>query len=816
MVKSSESTDIKYGGTQLTANSQYFWRVRVWDAHRQNSSWSKIQSWGTALFQPSDWQAAKWIGRTSPAGANPAPFVRKPFVIDGKVKRATAFVCGLGYADIHLNGALVAQTERDPGYTNFDKRLLYVAYDLTAKLHQGPNALGAVLGTGWYDVHDVATWHFERAPWRARPKLKLLLSIEYANGRKQVIRSDETWKCSTGPLIWDGIYTGEMYDARRELPGWDTSQFNDSKWKQADVLAAPKGVLVARHCAPIVSSEQIAPKAVTEPVPGIYIVDFGQNIAGHVRLTVKSRKGQSISMRYSERIDRNGMIQRSEIDTFMAKSTPPQPFQTDIYVCKGAGPETYEQRFAYSGFRYVELIGVPHKPDAQMVQAIFSHTDLPSAGKFASSNELLNKIQRATLYSYQSNAQSILTDCPQREKNGWTGDAQLACEAGLMNFQSRTLYEKWLDDLSDDQDASGQESLIIPSNGWGHGGFNPAWDSAYHIVANDLYDYCGNASVLAKHYSHLTRYVDALFAQTSNGTVPFDSLGDWVPWSTTTPSQLSSTVYLYHDALLVAKAAKLLHKTDDIAKYENIAHTVRDAFNQKFYDQEAKGYANNSQTANAMALYFGLVPAQNRAQVLNSLIANLEKQGHLDTGILGAKYVLRVLSESGRTDLAYKIVSGVKQPSWGWWINQGATTLWEDWKGESSLNHIMFGDVSNWFYQWIAGIGLDPASPGFSHFFIRPQAVGDLTWASAEHMSPHGMISSSWRQTANGFTLKVVIPANTSATVSIPGTASISEAGVPISKATGISNVHSANGATVFEAGSGTYTFVSNLPTNPR
>ena len=767
-VASAESTQIEYHGKPLRSATRYFWQVRVWDASGTVSRWSPAQWWETGLFKDSDWGNSQWIGQPGPAGENPAPYLRKEFTVNGKIKRARIYAAGIGYADIHLNGNLVAATERDPGYTNFNKRILYVSYDVTQNLKPGANALGAILGTGWYDVHDVATWHFERAPWRGRPRLRLLLAIDYQDGRRELAPSDATWRVTDGPIRTDGIYTGELYDARREMPGWDRPGFASQNWKSASLMEAPKGVLAARRCPPVATGEVITPKVVTEPVPGIYVVDFGQNFAGHVRLKVKSRPGQKITMRYSERLDRDGMIQRSEIDTFMAKQTPPQPFQTDTYICKGGGVETFEQRFSYSGFRFVEMRGVPHAPDADMVQGVFAHTDLKSAGRFSSSDSTINKIQCATLYSYLSNAQSIVTDCPQREKNGWTGDAQLACEAGLMNFQSPTLYTKWLDDLADDQDANGLVSLIVPSNGWGHGSFNPAWDSAYLIVADDLYRYCADRRVLSNHFDHLARYVDALYRETKDGVIPFDSLGDWLPWSTVTPSQFSSTIYLHEDAKILAKAATVLGKKDLAKKYEDMANTVYEAFNKAYYDAPNQGYSNNSQTANSMALFFNMVPKASRAGVFSSLVKNVETQGHIDTGILGAKYILRVLSQGGRTDLAYKLVTRKEVPSWAAWIGQGATTLWEDWKGESSLNHIMFGDVSNWFYQWIAGIAIDPASPGFSHFEIHPQVVGDLTWASATYDSPHGPIVSAWKTDALGFHLDVTVPANTTATITVP------------------------------------------------
>jgi len=790
-VVTERSIQIPYTGKELVSRQKCFWKVRVWDANDVPSAWSKAATWEMGLLHYSDWVGSHWIGVENQPEA---PFLRKEFKVEGKVKRARLYASGLGYADLHLNGKRVGgNRERDPGYTNFDKRVLYVAHDVTADIKPGENALGAVLGSGWYDVHDLATWRFEKAPWRDRPKLKLALFIEYADGHTETVVSDPSWKTGKGPILFDGIYTGEVYDARKEISGWDRVGFDDKSWSAASTMDEPKGTVSAISCPPVAIGETIKAKRIWEPKPGVYVVDFGQNIAGHARIHVKGPAGTKITMRYSERL-KDDMIQRSEIDVYMTKAEPPQPFQTDVYICKGEGMEEWEQRFSYSGFQYMEVTGFPGKPTLDSFEARFAHTNLESAGSFECSNELLNKIQMATRYAYLSNAQSIPTDCPQREKNGWTGDAHLAAEAGLMNFKSASIYTKWLDDLADDQDPKGSMSLIVPSSGWGQGATHPSWDSAYSIIAYDMYRYCGDTRLLAKHYENIRRYVDFLSAQSPDGIVPFDSLGDWLPWKTETPSQLTSTVMLYVDAHIVAEAAKMQGNEADAAKYGALAAKTKSAFVEHFITDIDK----LSQTALSLAVYFDLVEGAQRKAVFDALVKNVETQKHIDTGIIGAKFILRVLSENGRSDLAYMLVARKEQPGWGWWIGQGATTLWEDWKGESSLNHIMFGDVSNWFYQWIAGIGLDPESPAFKHILIRPQPVGDLKWAKATENGPYGKISSAWRLASDGFHLDIEIPANTTATVTVPGYAEAVE---------GARLVRREKAATVFEVGSGSYSF---------
>lgn len=776
-VLSDSSIQVEYKGKQLEPRQRCFWKVRVYDASGTVSGWSKPQEWEMGLFRANDWGVSKWIAMQGPESGSPAPYLRKDFTSKGKILRARLYASGLGSAELSINGNKIGSaTERDPGYTNFDKRVLYVAHDVTSAIKSGSNTLGVILGTGWYDVHDRATWRFEKAPWRGRPRVRLALFIDYDDASTETIVSDESWQCSKGPILRDGIYTGEVYDARLEVAGWDKPGFNQSAWTKVGIPPAPLGVMTARVCPPVAITQTIKPISIKEPKPGVYVVDFGQNFSGHTRVNLKNAPGGArITMKYSEKIDDKGMIERSEIEKFMTKETPVQPFQTDVYISKGGAKESWEQRFSYQGYRYMEVTGFPGKPTIENFDGRFAHTNLESGGEFSCSNDLLNKIQKATRYAYLSNAQSIPTDCPQREKNGWTGDAHLAAEAGLMNFKSSTFYTKWLDDYADDQQKDGRFSLIIPSGGWGQGACHPSWDSAFGIIANDMLKYQGDTRLITKHYENLKRYVDYLYSQTKNNVVPFDSLGDWLPWKTETSSQLTSTVMLFIDAKIVAKAARMKRLTTEAAKYDEMANLVQDGLNRDFY-QPAK-FSEMTQTALSLAVYFDIVPASQKKAALDALIANVDRQGHIDTGIIGAKFILRALSENGRSDVAYKLVARKEQPGWGWWIEQGATTLWEDWKGESSLNHIMFGDVSNWFFQWIAGIGLDENTEAFKHILIRPQPVGDLTWAKATVESPYGRISSSWKKDAKGFHLTVEIPANTTASVMLPGSGETKEIG---------------------------------------
>lgn len=816
-VASDETSQIVYAGVALTSRRQCFWKVEVRDERQQKSEWSKVATWEMGLLQPQDWQGS-WIGINMPTptnafSANPAPFLRRDFQLRPGVKRARIYASGAGSFELHLNGQKVGENrERDPGYTDFNKRVLYVTYDVTSLLRPGTtNTIGAILGTGWYDVHDVAVWGLEHASWRGRPRLRLMLVVDYNDGQTQTVPSDNSWRAAgEGPIRWDGIYSGEIYDARREMPGWDEPGFEDKSWAAADVLPAPAGKLTALRCPPVDILKNITPKAITQPRPGVYVVDMGENFSGHVQLTVHGPAGTTIHMRYSECLATNGMVDRHYISEFMPA---PKRFQEDTYICKGAGTETWEQRFSYNGFRYVEVTGFPGRPTIANFRGRFAHTDLEPAGEFSCSNEGLNQVQQATVRSYLCNAQNIPTDCPTREKNGWTGDAQLAAEAGLMNFHSAAFYTKWLDDLHDNQLADGRIGVIVPTAGWGLGGCNPAWDSAYPLIAWDLYEYCGDRRILAEHYDRLRLYLDYLTGRAVNGVIAMtDTLGDWCPWSTKTPSQLTDTAFFYQDARIVSQAASVLGDAGDAAKYAVLAEKAKAGFNEKFFDDTNNSYANGSQTALAAALYFGLVPEGRQSAVLGNLTRDVETLKHIDTGILGAKWVPAALSAGGRSDAAYLVVSHTNQPGWIS-MAQDSRTLWEQWRQPHSRNHIMFGSVSGWFYQWLAGINCDPAHPGFKHIIIRPQPAGDLKWVKAAYDSIQGRIVSNWSLQAGVLTMDITVPVNTAATVYVPteNETSVTESGRPAAKMTGIKFLGMDHGAATYEVGSGTYKFTSLL-----
>jgi alpha-L-rhamnosidase len=846
-VESDQSLHVEYAGKPLSSRMECFWKVKVWTASALNpeprtlnpSSWSAPARWTMGLLAPAEWQA-KWIGAPTDDMVEPAPMFRKTFSADKKIKSAMVFVSGLGYYELRLNGAKVGDHVLDPKFTRYDRRALYVTHDVTGQVKRGGNVLGVMLGNGWYNYHTGNAWIFDAAPWRAKPKLLLQLELEFTDGTRQTVVSDESWRYATGPVRFDGMLNGDVYDARLERDGWDAPGYDDAAWAAARVVDAPKGALTAQRMQPIRVTRVIKPVRVTQPKPGVYLYDLGQNIAGTARLTVTGPAGTEVKLQYAERLHDDGTLNQGNMSRFCKTGE----FQTERYTLKGEGTEVWNSRFMYHGFQYVQVTGFPGEPKPENLEALVMHTDVDRVGAFESSNELLNRIQQATRWSYVNNLHGHPTDCPNREKNGWTGDAHLAAETGLYNFDTPAMYTQWMLDFQDEQKPTGELPGIIPTGGWGYAwGNGPAWDSAYILIPWYLYQYHEDARILARHYGNMKRYVDYLTTRARNGIVSF-GLGDWCPAKTVTPANVTSTAYYYVDAMILARSAELLGKTDDAAKYTRLADTIRSAFNREFLDRKTKRYANGSQTALSCALYQGLVDPADREAVVEHLVTEVERRNnHLDCGILGAKYLLHALSENGHADLAYRVATQTTFPSWGHWIQQGATTLWENWNGEGTHNHVMFGDISAWFFNTLAGIRLDPSAPGFKRIIIKPsvlalsgvEGVGDLTWVKCHYDSMYGRIVSNWRiapstsllrpgsgQVRAGggaLVMEVEIPPNTTATVFVPATEAslVTESRRPAAEAPGVRFLRMEPHAAVYAVSSGRYVFQSTgLPEIPK
>jgi alpha-L-rhamnosidase len=595
-----------------------------------DSTWAKSQELGQIGVAP--WDKAFAGPRGEWPQKAPSPLFRKTFDVAKPLARATATICGLGYYELRLNGGKVGERVLDPVFTRYDKRVLYATHDVTAQVVQGKNAVGVMLGNGFYNPIARDAWYFEKAPWRGDPVMLMQLRLEYADGTNEIVASDATWRASTGPVTHDGIRHGEDYDARLEMPGWDTALFDDSSWAEAKVVAGPKGALRAEMMPPNRVTQTIVPIAMTEPKRGVFVFDMGQNFAGWAQLRVSGPAGTTVKLRYAERVLADGSLDQEISGPYVFEG----PFQTNTYTLKGQGEEVWEPRFAYHGFRWVEVTGFPGKPTLDCLYGRVVHTAFTRAGSFACSNELLNKIQQMTLWSYRSNFVGYPTDCPHREKNGWTGDAHLAAEQAMYNFYNIAAYETWINSLKDEQRPSGELPGIVPTSGWGYAwGNGPAWDSAYLLIPWYAYQYYGDVGILEEQYDHLKLYVDYLTRRAKNHIVDI-GLGDWVPAKTETPVAVTSTGYYYVDSLIVSKIAKLLGKGADAKKYADLANEIRRAFNQTFCGKDGT-VANNSQTALSCAIYQGLAMPDSRQAILAQLVTNVEHHdNHLDTGIPSA------------------------------------------------------------------------------------------------------------------------------------------------------------------------------------
>ena len=764
---------VSYQGKTLQPFTKYYWRVLIWDQTGKKLSPSPIASFETGLIDMSNWQGS-WISDNKGIAVNPAPYFRHTFKVAKQIRTARAYIAVAGLYELYINGQKIGNHRLDPMYTRFDRRTLYVAYDVTAQLQSGKNAIGVLLGNGWYNHQSTAVWFFHQAPWRGRPTFCMDLRITYTDGSVETVSSNTQWKTSLSPVVFNSIYTAEHYDARKEQPGWNTPNFIDSGWKQVINRSAPSQNIVAQSMQPIRNIEEIAAKSITKLDKNLWVFDIGRNISGVSQITVKGDSGTIIRLKHAERLNKEGHADQSNIDLHYRPTDDKDPFQTDIFILSGKGQETFMPKFNYKGFQYVEVSSSkPVELSKESLKAYFMHSDVAPIGTVTSSNKTINQIWSATNNSYLSNLFGYPTDCPQREKNGWTGDAHIASETGLYNFDAITIYEKWLADHRDEQQPNGVLPSIIPTGGWGYEwGNGPDWTSTIAIIPWNIYQFYGDSKLLADSYISIEKYVNHINELYPTGLTTW-GLGDWVPVKSVSPVELTSSVYYYTDASILAKAAKILGKQADFVKYSALANKIKNAINAKYLNTETGIYGKGLQTELSVPLYWNVVPQNLKGKVAANLAQRVAADNyHLDVGILGAKAILSALSDNGYPDVAYRIASQETFPSWGWWMVNGATTLYENWKidakSDISLNHIMFGEIGAWLYKGIAGIHPDQDHPGFKNVLLQPHFVAGLNEFTATHDGPYGKITSSWQRTSSGITYKVIIPANSTATITFP------------------------------------------------
>lgn len=803
-IDSHQTCHVPYNGKPLTSLQRCYWKLRVWDGNGNPSDWSEVSWWEMGILHPDEWRA-EWIAAPE---AEPAPLLRRGFTVKAGVRRARAIVCGLGYYELYLNGTRVGEHVLDPAQTDYERRALYVVYDVTHLLAPGENAVGIMLGNGWYHQHIV---------WGGMsyglPCAFFQMVLEYENGTTDLVCSDGSWKTLPGPILKNNVYAGEEYDARRELPGWSTASFDDSSCPPVQVMPSPTLQLQSQLLPPIRLVKTLQPVSLWQAQPGVWVYDMGQNFAGWARLRVSAPAGTTLTLRFAEELHPDGSIDPASTGVFATHVV-----QTDRYTCKGEGVEVWEPRFTYHGFRYVEMTGYPATPTLDMLEGVVVHTAVTPAGTFECSDEMLNRIHHTALWTEVSNLHGVPTDCPHRERCGWLGDAHVSAEMTIYNFEMASFWRKYLEDIETSLTEKGLPTFVAPGKRK-IGEASPDWGTAIVQIPYYLYLYYGDTSVLAQHYGTMKRWVEHLQSIAQDGIV-HAGLGDWcAPGSVpgNTPIPITSTAIFYLDAVIMHKAAQLMGKTEDAKAFAQLAEQIRESFNRHFFDGEKCTYG--SQTADVLALAWGLVPDGLEQAVADSLARDVMEnhRGHHSTGILGLRHLFWALSEYGHGDVAMTVLHQTDYPSIGHLFSLGATTLWEWWsepdieqqEGPRSCNHPMQGGFDAWFFSGIAGIRPSEDAPGFQRIVLKPHLLPGLQWVRASYRSIRGLIVSEWRQEEEHLHWKMAIPANTEALVYLPTTDAntVTESGQPLAGRTDV-RVHGVERKhLVVHIGSGEYRF---------
>ncbi len=836
-IKSSENIQIEYQGKTLNSSTRYYWKVRIWDRTGKPALFSENAWFETALLDPDDWHA-EWIGDGSKVPATeaeiyldtPNPLLRKEFNVNKEIQSARLYITGLGYYEAYLNGKKVGDHMLDPGWTNYSKRIQYITYDVTEMVRAGVNAIGVMLGNGWYNTMPL--YLFNRLNLRTvlttgQPKCLVQLLVRFTDGTEEVIVSDDNWKAGKGPILMNSVYLGEKYDARLEQEGWDKPGFNDDNWTSAVKTDSPGGRLVIQNQPPIRITRIIKPVAITEPEKGVFIVDMGQNFAGCARIKVNGPAGTKVQLRYGELLHEDGTL--NDLTTIAChimegwyyqqrEGHPKNARQIDTYILKGTGEEVYNPRFTFHGFRYVEITGFPGKPTLETLEGLRMNSDLSDVSEFECSNTLFNKIQENAEWTFLSNVFSVESDCPGREKFGYGGDMFTACEAYISNYDMSGFYTKAVRDFQDDQHPSGGMPECAPYNGINDAGLTEdtgpiGWMIAHPFLQDRLYRYYGDTRLLAEQYESTVRLIEFIREQAPDYIIE-KGIGDH---ETIDPKpKCTSTAFYYHHVRLLSEFARILGKSEDHEKYSALADEIKKAFINKMVVAGQGKVDIGTQAAQAFGLYYDLLPESDRQAALGILEKDITEKnnGHVSAGIFGTKMMYDVLRTYERNDLGFLITNQKTFPGYGYMIENGGTTIWESWEGGSiSYNHPMFGSVSDWFLKALGGIYPSINSVGFNPFIIKPSVVGDLEWVNCRYQSIRGEIISKWRIDNNTFYLEVTVPGNTTAYINIPAVdpESVFESDKPAAKAKGLKFMQYNNRYAEFEAGSGTYYFRSSL-----
>lgn len=830
-VASGESIMIPYKGKALKSRTVCFWKVKVY-TNNGDSNWSQPARWSMGLLLPGDWKA-KWIGwekgfawdSVSKFSRLSARYYRKEFLAANQVKRATAYISGLGHYELFVNGAHIGDQVLAEMPTDYNKSVQYSTYDVTANVKAGKNAVAAVLGNGRY-----FTMRPKYKPKKVKefgfPKMLLQLDIEYQDGHHQLVVSDQTWRMTAdGPIRSNNEYDGEEYDARKELTGWNKVGFQDTKWFKPELTPVPTGKLVAQMSEPIKVMQTLNPKKISEFKPGIWIMDMGQNMTGWIKFKVKGKRGDKVTLRFAETLQKDGSLYVANLRDAKV---------TDMYTLKGGTEETWHPIFVFHGFRYVEVTGYPGKPTENNFTGEVVYDALATTGSFETSNDVINQVYQNTWWGVAGNYKGMPIDCPQRnERMPWLGDRATGSLGESFIFDNEKLYAKWLNDIEESQTPEGAIPDVAPAY-WNYYSDNMTWPGTYILIADMLYKQYGDLRPVELHYTSMKKWLTYMRTKYMKDYIlTKDKYGDWcVPpeslelihakdSSRTTNGQLIATAYYHRMLFLMKRFAKLLNKEQDAQEFSALSGKIANAFNAKFYNAQTQQYDNGTVTANLLPLYFDITPLANRKAVFNNVVQRVltTDKGHIGTGVIGTQWLMRCLTEYGRPDLSYRLATNKDYPSWGYMAERGATTIWELWNGDTanpsmnSGNHVMLlGDLIVWYYQNLAAIKAGINQPGFKQIIMKPTLVDGLKYVTASYQTPYGLVKSAWKEGSN-FTWDISIPANSTGLISVPAKSAddVSESGKKATTAEGLKFVKMDGGMAVFEAGSGNYSFKSDL-----
>jgi alpha-L-rhamnosidase len=828
-IESDRSVHVICHGKSLQSNMKCYWKVKVWSEHGE-SEWSQPAYWSMGLLHFKDWKG-RWIGldRSFPWDSETrfsrlsARYFRKEFEIpDKEIRDATVYIIGLGLYELYINGEKIGDQVLAPAPTDYTKNVKYNTFIVTNQIINGSNAIGVVLGNGRY-----FTMRQNYKPYKIKtfgyPRLLLNLVIQYADGSTETFQTDDSWKLTAdGPIRSNNEYDGEVYDARREMPGWNKPGFDDDDWLQAEYVQEPGGEIEAQMNENMKIMKIVHPVSITELQKGRYILDMGQNMAGWLRMKVNGKRGEKVTLRFAESLLQNGELFTANLRDAKA---------TDVYTLKGGQQETWEPSFVYHGFRYVEITGYPGKPSTSDFSGCVIYDDMMTTGAFETSDTLINQIFKSAFWSIISTYKGMPVDCPQRnERQPWLGDRAIGSYGESFVLDNCRLYIKWLDDIRYSQKTDGSIPDVAPPF-FRYYSDNMTWPGTYILVAEMLYNQYGLIKPVEEHYPHMKKWLDYMTNRYMfDYILTRDSYGDWCAPAETIeegrgksadvkkPSELISTAYLYHYLNIMERFAGLTANVADIKNYSILADSVKNAFNDRFLNEAGAFYGNNSLTDNLLPLYFDMIPGKSKKKVLQNTanIITVKNKGHLSTGLVGVQWLMRGLTENGMENLAYHLAANTTYPGWGYMIENGATTIWELWNANTaapdmnSQNHVMLiGDLIVWFYENLAGIKTDPENPGFKKIIMNPSFIEGLDHVNASFHSIHGYIKSEWRKEEGKVFWNITVPANTSAMVHFPTgkKENISEKGQEAATVYGMYFEKVKEGKAVFRLGSGDYQF---------